>query len=48
MILNYYPQKVVFTSYINDQVDLAALYNNCYGYIHGLGGTNPTMINALS
>ena len=42
-------KKVVFTGYINDQVDLTALYNNCYGYIHGheFGGTNPTMINAL-
>lgn len=41
--------KVVFTGYINNQVDLTALYNNCYGYIHGheFGGTNPTMINAL-
>ena len=41
--------KVVFTGYINDQVDLTTLYENCYGYIHGheFGGTNPTMINAL-
>lgn len=42
-------KKVVFTGYINDQVDLTDLYNNCYSYIHGheFGGTNPTMINAL-
>ena len=41
--------KVIFTGYINDQVDLTTLYENCYGYIHGheFGGTNPTMINAL-
>ncbi len=41
--------KVVFTGYVNDQADLTALYQNCYGYIHGheFGGTNPTMINAL-
>ena len=41
--------KVVFTGYVNDQVDLTVLYDNCYGYIHGheFGGTNPTMINAL-
>ena len=41
--------KVVFTGYVNDQVDLTILYNNCYCYIHGheFGGTNPTMINAL-
>ena len=42
-------KKVIFTGYINDQVDLTALYENCFGYIHGheFGGTNPTMINAL-
>ena len=42
-------KKVVFTGYINNQVDLTALYSNCFGYIHGheFGGTNPTMINAL-
>ena len=42
-------KKVVFTGYINNQVDLTALYRNCFGYIHGheFGGTNPTMINAL-
>ena len=41
--------KIVFTGYINDQVDLTSLYENCFGYIHGheFGGTNPTMINAL-
>ena len=41
--------KVVFTGYINDQLDLTVLYDSCYGYIHGheFGGTNPTMINAL-
>ena len=42
-------KKVVFTGYINNQIDLTTLYYNCYGYIHGheFGGTNPTMINAL-
>ena len=42
-------EKVVLTGYINDQVDLTALYENCYCYIHGheFGGTNPTMVNAL-
>ena len=42
-------KKIIFTGYINDQVDLTALYENCFGYIHGheFGGTNPTMINAL-
>lgn len=43
-------KKIVFTGYINDQLDLTVLYDNCFGYIHGheFGGTNPTMINALS
>ena len=42
-------KKVIFTGYINNQVDLTALYIDCFGYIHGheFGGTNPTMINAL-
>jgi len=42
-------KKVIFTGYINDQVDLTSLYENSLCYIHGheFGGTNPTMINAL-
>ena len=42
-------KKVILTGYINDQVNLTSLYENCYAYIHGheFGGTNPTMINAL-
>ena len=42
-------EKVIFTGYVNNQIDLTVLYDNCYGYIHGheFGGTNPTMINAL-
>ena len=41
--------KVIFTGYVNNQIDLTTLYDNCFGYIHGheFGGTNPTMINAL-
>ncbi len=41
--------KVIFTGYVNDKVDLTILYNNSFCYIHGheFGGTNPTMINAL-
>lgn len=43
-------KKIVFTGYVFNQIDLTTLYNNCYGYIHGheFGGTNPTMVNALS
>ena len=42
--------KVIFTGYIQNQVDLTSLYQNCFAYIHGheYGGTNPTMINALN
>ena len=42
-------KKVIFTGYINNQIDLTVLYNNCFGYIHGheFGVTNPTMINAI-
>lgn len=42
-------EKVIFTGYIKDQINLSSLYKDCYAYIHGheFGGTNPTMINAL-
>jgi len=42
--------RIIFTGYIVDPAELSALYSNCYVYIHGheYGGTNPTMINALS
>ena len=41
--------KVIFTGYILNQVELSCLYENCFFYVHGheFGGTNPTMINAL-
>ena len=49
MMLKENLQKILFTGYIRDQLDLSALYANCFGYVHGhqYGGTNPTMINAL-
>ncbi len=42
--------RVVFTGYITDQDELAELYHNCFIYFHGheFGGTNPTMLKALS
>ena len=42
--------KIILTGYINDELELADLYKNSFGYIHGheFGGTNPTMINALN
>ena len=46
----YSSKQIIFTGYITNSEDLSCLYENCYGYIHGheYGGTNPTMINALS
>lgn len=41
--------RLIFTGYVRDQEALAALYHNCYGYLHGheYGGTNPAMLKAL-
>jgi len=41
--------RIVFTSYVTDPEELAALYHNCYAYFHGheYGGTNPAMLKAL-
>jgi glycosyltransferase involved in cell wall biosynthesis len=43
-------KRIVFTGYVKDQDRLAELYSNCYVYLHGheFGGTNPTMIKAMS
>jgi glycosyltransferase involved in cell wall biosynthesis len=42
-------ERLVFTGYVKDQEELAALYHNCYAYFHGheYGGTNPAMLKAL-
>ena len=50
MLKSLASNKIIFTGYIEHQKDLSYLYDNCYGYLHGheYGGTNPTMINALS
>lgn len=42
-------KRLVFTGYVRDQEQLAALYHNCYAYFHGheYGGTNPAMLKAL-
>jgi glycosyltransferase involved in cell wall biosynthesis len=42
--------RVVFTGYVTDAHDLAALYRGCFAYLHGheFGGTNPTLLNALA
>ena len=46
----YSSNNILFTGYIKNQKVLNSLFNNCYAYIHGheFGGTNPTMIDALS
>ena len=43
-------QRVLFTGYVTDQLDLAELYHNCFAYFHGheFGGTNPAMLKALA
>lgn len=42
--------RLIFTGYVYDSEILAALYQNCYVYVHGheFGGTNPTMIKAMA
>jgi glycosyltransferase involved in cell wall biosynthesis len=46
---NIADDRLLFTGYVRDQEALAALYHNCYGYLHGheYGGTNPAMLKAL-
>ena len=42
--------KIIFTGLIKDQSELCDLFKNSYAYLHGheYGGTNPTLIEALS
>src|SRR5690554_3692034 len=42
-------ERLIFTGYVKDQEELAALYHHCYAYLHGheYGGTNPAMLKAL-
>jgi glycosyltransferase involved in cell wall biosynthesis len=46
---NIQDKRLIFTGYVRNQEQLAALYHNCYGYFHGheYGGTNPAMLKAL-
>lgn len=41
--------RLIFTGYVNDPTELAALYSHCFAYFHGheFGGTNPAMLKAL-
>jgi glycosyltransferase involved in cell wall biosynthesis len=49
-IKKYKSDSIIFTGYINDDIELSDLYKNCFAYFHGheFGGTNPTLINALN
>ena len=49
-VKQYSSEKIIFTGYIINQDELCSFFKNAFGYIHGheFGGTNPTMINALS
>lgn len=42
--------RIVFTGYVNDADELAALYQHCHAYCHGheFGGTNPALLQALA
>ena len=42
--------NIIFTGLIKDQGELCDLFKNAYAYLHGheYGGTNPTLIEALS
>ncbi len=42
--------RLVFTGYVTDSVELAALYQHCHAYFHGheFGGTNPALLQALA
>lgn len=42
--------RVKFLGYITDSRELMSLYRNCFAYLHGhkFGGTNPTMLKAMS
>src|SRR5690606_38012947 len=41
--------RLLFTGYVTDPNELAALYSHFYAYFHGheFGGTNPAMLKAL-
>lgn len=41
--------RLLFTGYITDPAELAAMYSHCFAYVHGheYGGTNPAMLKAL-
>ena len=46
---NIQDPRLLFTGYVTEPNELAALYSHCFGYFHGheFGGTNPAMLKAL-
>ncbi|OOG70543.1 glycosyltransferase [Algoriphagus sp. A40] len=46
---NIQDSRLLFTGYVTDPDELAALYGHSYAYFHGheFGGTNPAMLKAL-
>jgi glycosyltransferase involved in cell wall biosynthesis len=42
--------RILFTGYVTDRDELAALYQHCHVYLHGheFGGTNPALLQALA
>ena len=46
---NLQDPRLLFTGYVTDPTELAALYSHCHAYFHGheFGGTNPAMLKAL-
>jgi glycosyltransferase involved in cell wall biosynthesis len=46
---NIQDPRLLFTGYVTDPNELAALYSHCFAYFHGheYGGTNPAMLKAL-
>lgn len=46
---NLQDERLIFTGYVTDPDELAALYSHCFVYFHGheFGGTNPAMLKAL-
>jgi glycosyltransferase involved in cell wall biosynthesis len=48
-LMNIKDERLLFTGYVTDPNELAALYSHSFAYFHGheFGGTNPAMLKAL-
>jgi glycosyltransferase involved in cell wall biosynthesis len=49
-IQSYTDPRLVYTGYVRSREVLASLYQYCFAYLHGheFGGTNPTLLKAMS